>query len=264
LAVRAKKGDRRLRKNAATASGTGERVLKREESIRDWSTIVERSRRNATEMMNRLITVLFLAITAQPALSQPDLPFEASPEGFVEYLNSGKVSWPDNSINTFYNPRGCFYSESEVTVGHGRYRCDMDFETQTLIGKRRCINYTIEYWTRRNAVDREAYSTSSQCGNWEKVEEAPPEPQPETPPRTAPSTPTALPDVTQNNSILIAAGTGLFLAGGLAGGAITSLMTLKRKRSASLRDTNDLKTEKNTQTADIDQQNQDNISFPYL
>ena len=71
------------------------------------------------------------------------IPFETTPEGFADYLNSGNVKWGDNSKNNFYNPRNCnliknLYGKSTI------YECDMDFDTITSLGERTCINHSMQ------------------------------------------------------------------------------------------------------------------------
>lgn len=116
-------------------------------------------------------------------------PFEATPSGFVEYLNSGAVEWDDNSQRHHYNPRKCKRGKSVVINGGDMpiYSCQLDFNTTTSLGRKTCINFGAVYSSRDDSVDvyPRGDDFTGECGEWESVNapETQIQPYPESEPR---------------------------------------------------------------------------------
>lgn len=132
-------------------------------------------------MGNRVLVktggAILIALGTLVPMEAKALPFEATPEGFLSYLNSGKIFWDDASKQTFYNPRNCKQDND--------YWCDMDIDIVTALGKRTCINYAVVYRVNTGRVHKSARD-NAECSKWEKVVETPPEPTPPPQPEPAP------------------------------------------------------------------------------
>ncbi len=151
-------------------------------------------------MGNRILVktggLILIALGTLVPIEAKAFPFETTPEGFLSYLNSGRIVWDDASKQTFYNPRRCYLNSNTS------YGCGIDFDIVTALGKRTCINYTASYSMYTGRVIKIS-SSDSECSKWEKVVETPPEPthppQPEPAPVPQPATPAqkSEPDPTQ-------------------------------------------------------------------
>ena len=160
------------------------------------------------------------------------LPFNPTPEEFIEYLNSGTVKWRDNSENYFYNPRNCALIRGITGDEIFKYKCDMDFDITSSLGKKTCINYTIEYWTGSNSVDKQSYSSSAECSKWENIsatQEPQSAPTTQEPSQPIPPIPTTTTNTTLDNNLILAGGAGIFVAGGLLGVAFSQLLGGRKK-----------------------------------
>jgi hypothetical protein len=69
------------------------------------------------------------------------LPFTASPDSFVSYLNSSTGNWQSGNSYVFFNPRECHDSGTA-------YRCDkVDYAETSSLGTRICIGAPVHYNT---------------------------------------------------------------------------------------------------------------------
>jgi hypothetical protein len=143
--------------------------------------------------------MLLVACGVLTPMSAKALPFEATPEGFQNYLNSGRVNWDDNSNNFFYNPRHCKFREPS-SVSSSSYSCVMDFEITTSLGTKTCINYVVfTGGIYGNKVLKEANRQySPECGKWERVSTAPEPREPLSSPATPETPNTEFKNITLN------------------------------------------------------------------
>jgi hypothetical protein len=87
-------------------------------------------------------------------------PFEQTPEGFIEYLNSGAFRWKDGNTRTFHRATEC----SENYKDPNFFRCKyMDFTHYSALGERQCINKAVMY----NQGKTMFYGEEGECGPWQ-------------------------------------------------------------------------------------------------
>jgi len=87
-------------------------------------------------------------------------PFEQTPEGFIEYLNSGAVSWKDGNTRTFQRAADCSENYKDPNYFNCRYT---DFTHYSALGKRQCINMAVMY----NRGKTHYYGEKGECGPWQ-------------------------------------------------------------------------------------------------
>lgn len=168
--------------------------------------------------------VMMVALGGLVPFKAEALPFEMSPEGFTEYINTGKARWEDNSVNTVSNARNCY-----DIVGNGEsYYCDVDLESKTLLGIQRCINKTVGIGVSRGGYLVSASDTAStKCSDWEKVSATPDLPAP-TPQETSQQQPTPSADDAGLTRTQVLVGGVFLLSLGVAIGGAVGLTSRKR------------------------------------
>jgi len=112
---------------------------------------------------NSAIVFLTLCLGILAPLEAKAFPFERTPDGFLQYLNS--VKWDDSYLRNFYNPRKCgrYYWEDS-------YFCRVDYDETTSLGRRTCINGVYYYHKEIDRVNSSDDDKSRECSEWEKVE----------------------------------------------------------------------------------------------
>jgi len=188
----------------------------------------------ALAKMGVLLIVTFGAWVPMEAKA---FPFETTPEGFKNFLNSIE-NWEDGYGYEVINPRNCSFNEFYSNEGWEIYQCRIDYKQFSSLGVRTCVNTFSEYWksdTRRNAdgdvrADRKHIRAilDPQCGDWEKVSTTP-EPQSQATPQDTPQQKrTTSPSTCVDNNLILAGGAGIFVVGGLLGVAFSQLLGRKK------------------------------------
>ena len=111
---------------------------------------------------------LVLALGCWSPVGAQELPFEATPEGFVEYLNSGVLG----SSHKFFNPRNCGVNPAFPTTRS--YGCIVDERTRSALGERTCIQKTFLWQESNISGYNNIRSEGGECSPWKEVAAEPP------------------------------------------------------------------------------------------
>ena len=104
-------------------------------------------------------------------------PFEKTPEGFINYLNTLTFDEGTKKFE-FFNPRSCGESAASLKdAKSGWYYCTFDYKENTALGTRTCIDGSVIYnYQLKNLYDYKGFGKN--CTDWEKVSVKPtPEPE---------------------------------------------------------------------------------------
>jgi hypothetical protein len=173
--------------------------------------------------------VLMVALAALVPLEAKAFPFEATPDGFLTYLNSIDT-WESGNKYKFIkaNPNNCNGMHKGEKMHW--FGCNVDYIETSSLGERTCINTNIDYnfW----GPGETRFFKMGECSEWQKVS-ATPEPQPATtPPPQEPSQPAPATTTTTatcvDNNLILAGGAGIFFVGGILGIAFSQLLGRKK------------------------------------
>jgi hypothetical protein len=87
-------------------------------------------------------------------------PFEQTPEGFIDYLNSDAFRWKDGNTRTFHRATECSENYKDPNFFSCKY---MDFTHYSTLGERQCINKAVMY----NRGKTMFYGEEGECGPWQ-------------------------------------------------------------------------------------------------
>ena len=169
-------------------------------------------------------------------ISARAFPFETTPEGLTAYLNDPSRTWDSGSKFRFFNPRKCELDRVYAdTPPH--YQCYFDYEEETALGIRTCINDRAWYTMYSEQYFKD--NKPKECSPWRRGSSSSSEPDPvpgmpsqeSSEASTAQSSPpnpvVSNGDITIKDYQLLVGGGILFLVGGCFGALFSILLNRK-------------------------------------